>query len=376
MKSAPRSICLLRLSALGDVTHVLPLVHTLRRAWPQVSIAWIVGKTEHRLLQGLPGVEFIVFDKRAGFDAVRGLRRQLAQRRFDALLLMQLALRANLLSSLVRADLRIGYDRARSRELHGLFVNQRIPADGRHVLDVLGRFVEPLGLQQDRVEWELPIPDAAHAWAAQQLPGAQPTLLISPCSSHALRNWRPERYAAIADHAAQRGYRIGLCGGRSALERETVDAIVAHMRAPAIDLTGKDTLKQLAALLQRAGLLLSPDAGPVHIANAVGSKVLGLYACTDATRSGPYSDLRYTIDRFDEAARMVFGKPASALRWGKRIEAPGVMDLIGVDEVRECFDRFDADRRAGTLHPADPHASGSSAGDCYPAEPGGGAADE
>ena len=370
MKSAPRSICLLRLSALGDVTHVLPLVHTLRRAWPDVAITWIIGKAEHRLLEGLPGVELIVFDKRAGFAGVRALRRQLAGRRFDALLQMQLALRANLLSPLVRADVRIGYDRARSKELHGLFVNQRIAAGGQHVLDVLGRFAEPLGLQQDRVEWNLPIPDVAHAWAAQQLPGAQPTLLISPCSSHALRNWRPERYAAVADHAAQRGYRTALCGGRSALERETADAILAHMRAPAIDLTGKDTLKRLAALLQRADLLLSPDAGPVHIANAVGSKVLGLYACTDATRSGPYSDLRYTINRYDEAARMVFGKPASALRWGKRIEAPGVMDLIGIDEVRECFDRFDADWRAGTLDTADPNSV-----DRYGADPGGGAPD-
>ena len=127
------------------------------------------------------------------------------------------------------------------------------------------------------------------------------------------------------------------------------DAILAAANATIIDLTGKDTLKQLAALLQRADLVLSPDSGPVHIANAVGRKVIGLYACTDATRSGPYSDLRYTINRYADAARMVFGKPSSALRWGKRIEAPGVMDLIGVDEVIECFDRFDADRRAGAL---------------------------
>ena len=366
MKSAPRSICLLRLSALGDVTHVLPLVHTLRRAWPDVAITWIIGKAEHRLLEGLPGVEFIVFDKHAGFAGLRALRRQIAHRRFDALLQMQLALRANLLSSLIRADMRIGYDRARSRELHGLLVNRRIAAGGQHVLDVLGNFVEPLGLHQDRVEWNLPIAEDAHAWAAQQLPGAQPTFLISPCSSHSLRNWRPERYAAIADHAAQRDYRVALCGGRSVLERETADAILATMHAPAIDLTGKDTLKQLAALLQRADLLLSPDAGPVHIANAVGSKVLGLYACTDATRSGPYSDLRYTVNRYDDAARMVYNKPASTLRWGKRIEAPGVMDLIGVEEVLERFERFDADRLAGRLDAAAPHAAVA-----YPARPGG-----
>ena len=59
----PRSICLLRLSALGDVTHVLPLVHARQRAWPDVALTWIIGKGEQRLLDGLPGVEFVVYDK-------------------------------------------------------------------------------------------------------------------------------------------------------------------------------------------------------------------------------------------------------------------------------------------------------------------------
>ncbi len=351
MHTTPTSICLLRLSALGDATHVLPVVHTLQRAWPQIAIAWIIGRGEQRLLDGLPGVEFIVFDKRGGWTAVRALRRELRGRRFDALLQMQLALRANLLSSLIRADMRIGFDRERSKELHGLVVNQRIPAGGQHVLDVLGSFVGPLGLKQDIVEWKLPIPVEASNWATEQLPGPQPTLLISPCSSHRLRNWMPDRYAAVANHAAQRGYRIALCGGRGTLEREMADAIVAASHAPILDLTGKDTLKQLAALLQRADLVLSPDSGPVHIANAVGSKVLGLYACTNATRSGPYSDLRYTVNRFDEAARMVYAKSAVQLRWGKRVEEPGVMALISVDDVIERFERFDADRNARLLQP-------------------------
>lgn len=354
MTVAPRSICLLRLSALGDATHVVPLVRTVQRAWPDCAISWIIGTAEHKLLAGLDGVEFIPYDKRSGWAGMRALWRQLAGRRFDALLQMQLAARANLLSLGVRADLRIGYDRTRAKEGHSLVINRRIPAHGWHVLDVLGQFVEPLGLHQDRVEWNLPIPTDAHAWAAQQLPGTQPTLLVSPCSSHALRNWRPERYAAVADHAASvRGYRIALCGGRSALERDTADRILAAMHGPAIDLVGRDTLKQLMALLQRADVVLSPDSGPAHIANAVGTRVIGLHACTDATRSGPYSDLRYSINHYDAAARRQYGKPASALRWGKRIEAAGVMDLIGIDEVIAAFERHVADRAVDAADAAD-----------------------
>lgn len=346
--SPPRSICLLRLSALGDVTHVLPVVHGLRTAWPQVALTWVIGKPEHRLLAELSGVEFIVVDKTSGWQGYQRLRRQLAGRRFDALLLMQLALRANLLSSAVRADVRIGYDRTRSKELHGMFVNRRIPpmaATAMHVRDVLASFLAPLGLPVAPPVWNFPISAQARAWAAQQLPGEQPTLIVSPCSSHAARNWLPERYAAVGDHAAAHGWRVVLCGGRSTLERQMADTIALSMRHPPLDLTGKDSLPQLPALLERADLVLSPDSGPVHIANAVGTPVLGLYACTDPQRSGPYSDLRWTVDRYDAAARKFLGKAATDVPWGTKLERPGAMALIETDAAIAAFERCAATAR-------------------------------
>ncbi|HKV64877.1 MAG TPA: ADP-heptose--LPS heptosyltransferase, partial [Rhodanobacteraceae bacterium] len=66
MPQAPESLCLLRTSALGDVTHVVPLVRTLQAAWPQTRLTWIIGKLEHKLVGDIPGVEFVVFDKAAG----------------------------------------------------------------------------------------------------------------------------------------------------------------------------------------------------------------------------------------------------------------------------------------------------------------------
>jgi heptosyltransferase I len=343
----PASACLLRLSALGDATHVVPLVHTLQHAWPGLPIAWVIGRGEHRLLEGLAGVEFIEYDKRSGLAGMFALRRALHGRRFGALLQMQVAARANLLSAFIPATRRIGYDRSRSKDLHGLFVRERIPdRPGIHVLDAIGSFCEPLGLRQDRVEWNLPVPAEAHAWARAQWPDdGIPALVISPCSSHALRNWRAERYAALADHAAARGWRVVLCGGRSALERDTADAILAAMSAPALDLVGKDTLKQLPALLARADLVVTPDSGPMHIANAMGARVLGLHAASNPARSGPYSDRRYCVDRYDEAARKYLGKPASALRWGTKIEREGVMDLVTVEDAVAAFERYRADFR-------------------------------
>lgn len=340
--AAPRSLCLLRLSALGDVTHVLPLLHTLREAWPDLEVTWVIGKGEHRLLAGLPGVRFVEYDKKTGLAGMRSLRRALGQR-FDVLLQLQVSARANLLSAFIPADLRVGYDRSRSKEGHGLFINARIPdRPGIHVLDAIGSFCEPLGLARKDVTWNLPVPDEAHAWArAQWQDDGRPVLMVSPCSSHALRNWRAKRHAALADHAVAQGWRIVLCGGRSELERSTGDAILTAMSARdgVLDLIGKDTLKQLPALLARADLLVTPDSGPMHIANAMGTKVLGLHAATNPDRSGPYSDRRFCVDRYDDAARRYRGKPASELKWGTKIEAEGVMDLITVEDAIAAFER-------------------------------------
>jgi heptosyltransferase I len=290
----------------------------------------------------LPNVEFIVFDKGKGRAAYGQLRRDLAGRRFDVLLHMQVAMRANLASGLISAKRRIGYDRARSKDLHGLFVRERIAArSGEHVLDAFASFLEPLGLTQKETRWDIPLPEDAATFAESALPGEQPTLLISACSSHPLRNWSARRYAEVADHAVhQHGWRVVLCGGRSALERQMGDDIRRHMQAPALDLIGKDTIPQLMALLTRATALLSPDSGPLHMGNAVGTPVIALHAASNPARSGPYSERRYVVDRYAAAARAFLGKPASALPWGKKIEFEGVMELIEVEAVIEALDRL------------------------------------
>ncbi|HYB66034.1 MAG TPA: glycosyltransferase family 9 protein, partial [Steroidobacteraceae bacterium] len=223
----PRSVCILRLSAIGDTCHVVPIVRTLQQAWPATQLTWIVGRTEARLVSLIEGVEFITVDKRAGLGARHTLRAQLRGRRFDVLLHMQLALRASLLSLSVPADIRLGFDRPRARELQWLFTNARIAAQSReHVLDSLFGFPAALGIRERLLRWDVPLPAAARAYAARLIPDAQPTLVISPCSSHALRNWAPERYAALAVHAARdRRMRVILAGGPSEPERRMGEAI-------------------------------------------------------------------------------------------------------------------------------------------------------
>ncbi len=347
MASPPGSICIFRLSALGDVTHVVPVVRTLQRAWPETRLTWVIGRVEHKLVGDIAGVEFIVVDKRAMGAAWRGLRAALAGRRFDALLQMQIALRANLLSTAVRAKTRVGYDRVRGRELHGWFINTRIPhRANQHVLDALGSFVEPLGLRQAEARWDLPVPDEARAFAEEHLPGGQRTLVISPCSSYVTRNWNAAGYAAVAEHAARaHGFRVVLVGGNSGIERSMRDAILARARSPVVDLVGRDTLKRLLAVLARADVVLAPDSGPMHFANAMGTPVIGLHAPSDPARSGPYHFQRLCVNHYDEATRKFLGRPASELRWGKQVKLPGAMDLIQPAEVIAMFDRYVAEGR-------------------------------
>lgn len=352
MSSAiPHSLCIFRLSALGDVTHALPLVRRIQKFWPHTQITWIIGRFEHRLVGDIAGVEFIVVDKKRGAAAWWDLRKQLKGRRFDVLLQCQLSLRASILGSAVAAKLRIGFDWARSKELHSLFINRRIAAvSGQHVFDALSSFGDLLGLPADAPHWDIPCSASDREFAVRHLPDDQATLVISPCSSHRLRNWHAEGYAVVADHAQRRhGMRVLLCGGPSAIEREMGDAILAKTKLPILDLIGKDTLKQLLALLQRATVLLTPDSGPMHMANAVGTPVLGLHAATDANRSGPYGAQRWCINRYSQAAERFMHKPASELPWGLRIEFPGVMDLIETDTVIERLDALMAERQAAGL---------------------------
>jgi len=341
---SPGSLCILRLSALGDVTHVVPLVRRLKASLPSCRITWIVGKLEARLVGDLPGVEFVPVDKNRGVGAYLDLRRALAGRRFDVLLHCQVALRANLLATAVRADRRIGYDEARSKDLHGLVISERIaPGHGQHVLEAIGSFTQPLGIEFAAPHWDMPIPDEAHEFAAHVLPGEQRTLIVAPCSSHALRNWLPERYAAVADHAIERhGFRVLLCGGPSAEERRMGDAILSHMpsREQVTDLIGKDTLKRYLALAARATVVLSPDSGPLHMANAIGTPVIGLHAASNPARSGAYSCRALAVDRYDAAARRFRGVPADQLPWGTKLEYPGVMELVETEAVTDTFDRF------------------------------------
>jgi heptosyltransferase I len=345
----PQHVCLLRLSAIGDTCHALAALRALQRAWPQTRFTWIIGRLESRLMTPLlPEIEFIIFDKDATLGELWRLRKVLHGRRFDLLLDMQLSFRASLVSSLVHAPVKLGFDKARARELQWWFTNARIaPAAAEHVLDTLMGFVRACGVEPDAPHWDITLPAEALEYARGIVTDSRPTLLISPCSSHTARNWAADRYAAVAGYAAyMHRMRVVLVGGPSAIEREMGEKISAAVHFECLNQIGKDTLPQLLALLSQSTALLTPDSGPAHMATMVGVPVIGLYAATNPARAGPYNSRGWCVDKYDEAARKFLGRPAAGIAWTAKIERPGVMELIEVKDVTAKLDALLADRAA------------------------------
>ena len=348
----PRSVCLIRLSAIGDCCHTLPVVRTLQAAWPATRLTWIVGRTEHSLIGDIADIEFITFDKSRGWRAHGDLRRALRGRGFDLLLHMHPSMRANLASLSVRAPLRLGLDRARAKDFQWLFTNRRIPPrTRRHVMDMWFEFAETLGIRERVLRWDIPLSEADRSYAAGQIPDGRPTLLISPCSNarfRNFRNWTAERYAAVADHATQRhGMQVLLTGGRTPLEAEYGARIVAGALHPPHNLIGGTTLKQLLALIARAAALVCPDSGPAHMATTVGTPVIGLYATTNSARAGPYLSQQWVVDRYAQALARE-GKRVEEAPWGTRVRDPNAMALIEVSDVTERLDALMKERTTAT----------------------------
>ncbi len=326
------------MSALGDVTHVLPTLRTLQKAWPDCRITWIIGKTEYALVGDIPNVEFIVFDKSRGVKAYLQLANNLKGKKFDILLHMQVALRASLASLFVNAPIRLGFDAARSRNGQSIFTNHRIAAiDRQHVLDSFLEFPKTLGINETVLDWNIPIPDAALEKTSELLPHNKKILAINPCTSNRARNWRNwsvENYATIIGFAHEKlGMTTVLTGGPSEMEIDYAERIERAARHKPINLVGKTDIKELLAVLDRADIMISPDTGPAHMANAVGTPVIGLYATSNPYRTGPYNSLEFTVNKYPEMLNNETGKSVDEVRWGCRVRSPKAMDCIKVEDV-------------------------------------------
>ena len=342
---APKSLCILRLSAVGDICHTVPVVRSIQRQWPETRITWIIGKLEASLMGDIPGIEFIIFDKGRGWRAYTDLRAQLKGQHFDALLQMQISIRSSIASLLIPADIKLGFDKPRAKDYQWLFTNARIPAKARqHVMDGLFGFAETIGVTNIEPHWDIPLSAEALDFVAQRLPADKPVLAISPCSSNRARNWRnwsAEGYAQVADYAAEKhGMQVVLTGGPSQLEKDYGEKITALARHTPINLIGQTNLKQLLAIIQRAEAIITPDSGPAHMATTVGTPVIGLYVTSNPHRSGPYFSEQWVVNKYPEALKEETRKTVDEATWGQRVRSAKAMSRISTTDVESSLNRI------------------------------------
>ena len=292
-------------------------------------------------MRNIPNIEFVCFNKKKGLLAYLDLYRTLQRRRFDLLLLMQLSLRANLIPLFIRAETKLGFDRARSRNLHHLFINKQIePQKNQHVLDSFLGFMQTLGLTP-RLVWDRCYTEADAELVRQKLPVNNKILVISPCSRHPMRNWMAENYAEIADYAISRyAMSVVLTGDKAPAERELCQSIDDLTRNELVNLSGATSLPELVAVLAQADVMLSPDSGPAHLATCVGTPVIGLYAVANPKRTGPYLSARWCVNLYPTATEKYLGKSWQDLPWGTRVRTPAAMQLITPDRVKAKLDDF------------------------------------
>src|SRR5690349_3539238 len=135
-----KSICVVRLSALGDVLMLVPLIRTLQDNLPHVTITWVISRPAYDLVEGMEGVKFIIIDKPKSLKDYWQFKKQLSGQTFDVLLATQASFRANLLYFFISAKRKIGYDSLRAKDGHHWFINEKITPGNDHTLEGFLKF--------------------------------------------------------------------------------------------------------------------------------------------------------------------------------------------------------------------------------------------
>jgi heptosyltransferase I len=299
----PRRVCVIKPSALGDIVHALPTLAALRAHWPAASLSWVVKSSLRGLLDGHPYLdEVIAYDHAAtrrtsgGIAAVARFLAGLRYRRFDLAIDLQGLLRSGVMTAATGAPVRVGMNDA--REGATLFYTHRIdePRGTMHAVDRSLRVAALFGAKITPPRFVVAASDEDRLWARAVLADVPaPRVILNVGARWPTKCWPPEHFAEVARRAAEsRG--AGLVAVGAPEDRPLVEALRTHLGpVPVLDLCGRTTLPQLAALAGEADLYLSNDSGPLHLAAAAGTRVVGVYTCTSPRLTGPYGPNAATV---------------------------------------------------------------------------------
>ncbi len=333
-----KSICIVRLSALGDVLMLVPLIRTLQASLPNTTLTWVISRPAYDLVEGMDGVEFIVINKPNRPSDYWQFKKQMSTRKFDVLIAAQACFRANFLYPLISATRKIGYDAVRAKDCHGWFIHEAIAPGHDHTLDGFLKFADTLGIEEKQIRWDLPIHEASRRWASQHLPTHKgPLVIVNPAASKEERSWPVERYIEVIKHLQSRwSAEVVLTGGPGDYDKALGDVI--RQSVLVTNLIGKTLPNQLLAVIEQADLLLCPDTGPSHMAAAVSTPVVALHAVTSADVSGPYIYRHLAVDNYPQAVETILKKTMKTTVWGTHAHGAETMRLVGIEAVISKLD--------------------------------------
>lgn len=284
-------VCIVMMSAVGDAVHVLPVINALKRHRPNTHITWVLQPAPATLVRGHRSVdEIIEFDRSRRWRAFADVRRALADRRFDLVIDLQVYFKAGLVTSFAHAPVKLGFDRARARDMNWLFTTDRIPPRAQqHVQDQYFEFLTAISVPHEPVEWDLgPWPQERTMQRELLAPLERPAAALVVATSKPQKDWLPERWAEVADALwSDFGLEPILVGGRSPRELHAERIIRERARRAPRSMLGSG-LRNLVALLDGSALVLAPDTGPLHMAVALDRPVISLMGYTNPKRTGPY----------------------------------------------------------------------------------------
>lgn len=320
-RSGPR-ILIVRLSALGDAIHGLPVACALRHSMPNAKIGWVVEGRTAELLEGHPAIDHVVRTPRGWLKsprAVLDLRQRLQKLRFDIAIDLQCLTKSAIAARLSGARRRMGMAGEDGREFSQWLHNDLVDVQGEHVVDRYLSMLRPLGIKAPAVQFDLPdLPAGAKAanriLAAEGLTAGQ-FAILNPGAGWPSKMWPAERYGEVARRlAAEHGLpSVAVWGG--AAEKPLAEAIVAA-GAAAARLAPPTTVPELAALCRRAALFVGSDTGPMHLAVAVGTPTVSMHGTSRAERCGAYgpNNIRLQVRYHAGTSRERRGADNSAMR--------------------------------------------------------------
>jgi heptosyltransferase-1 len=302
------NILIVKMSAIGDVIHTLPALNALRRHFPEARITWLVEEAASSLVMGHEALDRVLVSSRKSWlrrlsmsrdwGSIREGYRFIAELRdteYDLILDFQSLLKSGVLVGLARGKRKIGFDKGMEHmERSYLFLNERVrPVSMDHHALVRGlMLLEAIGVPADEIAYRLPIGEkdrerASRLLMSHKVGRSRPVVVLHPVAQWETKLWTTDRFAALADRLLEEmNAQVVFTGGKN--DRRTIGAILSHMRNEAVNLAGRTSLKTLAALYEKSGLVISTDTGPMHLAAAVGTPVVALFGPTAPWRTGPY----------------------------------------------------------------------------------------